>query len=114
MSGFFARRDEVLARNGYARTEKVDDSSCPALCEALHGQWDENTHCYSGPPYKLSLWMEGTLVKVCLGAGEGHPKWFWSFKGLDAGLEQIEAALNSGAGDWVEPKPTKLGLSRSS
>jgi len=107
MGSFFDRRDEVLARNGYARTQLVQDDHCPALCEALHGKWDANAGRYGGVAYKLSLWMEGTLVKVCLGAGEGHPKWFWSFKGLDAAMEQIEAALNSGAGDWVEPRSAK-------
>lgn len=107
MGTFFAQRDSILARNGYARTQRVADDHCPALCEALHGEWDEKAGRYTGPAYKLSLWMEGTLVKVCLGAGDAFPKWFWSFRGLDSGLEQIEAALNSGAGDWVDAKPSK-------
>jgi len=107
MSGFFDRRDAVLARNGFARTQRVEDAACPTLCEALHGRWDESTNRYSAVPYKLSVWMEGTLVKVCLGAGEGQPKWFWSFQGLEAGFESIEKALKDGKGDWVEAKVSK-------
>lgn len=107
MGGFFARRDSVLARNGFARTQQVCDESCPALCEALQGQWDTAAGRYTGPAYKLSLWMEGTLVKVCLGAGDAHPKWFWSFQGLDSGLETIEKALQEGKGDWVDVKVSK-------
>jgi len=107
MGMFFDRRDTVLARNGYARSQIVEDAACPALCEALQGQWDQSAGRYVGPAYKLSLWMEGTLVKVCLGAGDAHPKWFWSFQGLDSGLEVIEKALQEGKGDWVQAKPSK-------
>lgn len=107
MGTFFDRRDSVLARNGHARSVLVEDLHCPTLCEALQGRWDAEKGVYTGPAYKLNLWMEGTLVKVCLGAGDGHPKWFWSFSGLDSGLEQVERALLEGKGDWVEPKLVK-------
>lgn len=107
MGYFFSRRDNVLARNGFARSQLVSDSHCPALCEALHGEWSEEHKRYVGPAYKLTLWMEGTLVKVCLGAGDEHPKWFWSFESLDSGLERLEQALQEGKGDWVEPKAKK-------
>jgi hypothetical protein len=107
MEGFFARRDRALGLNNGRRGKPCSDPACPTLCEALQGRWDDAQGVWLGPAYKLSVWMEGTLVKVCLGAGDGFPKWFWSFTGLEAALEQVEQALLGGKGDWVEPKVSK-------
>lgn len=107
MPGFFERRDAALGLQNGRRGKPCTDPTCPTLCEALQGRWDDSSGVWIGPAYKMSIWMEGTLVKVCLGAGDGFPKWFWSCQGLDAFIEQVERALLEGKGDWVEPKPNK-------
>jgi len=88
-------------------TAALVDDFCPLLAEALSGCVCKDTRAVLEPPRKLILWAEGRLVKVCLGAGDEHDKWFWSFHGLEAGLEKVEDALAKGQGDWVDPRGRK-------
>jgi len=104
MNGFFSRRDEAMGQNGGSVQAPVTDDHCPLLSEALQGCWDTEHRCYLGPAYKLSIWLEGSYVKFCLGAGDNFPKFFSSFQGLEAGLEKVEECLRLGKGDWRAAK----------
>jgi hypothetical protein len=75
----------------------------PLLAEAMQGALVKDRPEESVLPHTLTLWLEGSYVKFVLSAGPNHPKFFGSFQGLDAGLEEVEKCLAEGRGDWKIP-----------
>jgi hypothetical protein len=105
------RTSKMGERNGSSSCP-FRDEYLPVLAEAFAGLVDPETKATLEPPRSLLFWTEGLMVKCCLGAGENWDKWFWSFQGLDAGLEKVEEALRSGKGDWVDPRGKRTRLTR--
>lgn len=103
MSRFHERLRSQQRVNGNGPVVAVDASGLPELFSALQGEYDEATKCWTTQPYTLTVWMEGPLVKFCLGAGQDRPKFFSSFAGLDEGFEKVETCLVEGRGDWKAP-----------
>jgi hypothetical protein len=102
--GFFDQRDAVIGSGVGTRTVRVTDAQCPTLAEAMAGPWDADRSLHVAPQYGLSLWMEGSVLKCCLRAGDSQPRWFATLGGFDCAIERIEEMLKSGKGEWRRPK----------
>ncbi len=85
----------------------LDCECCPVLAEALSGVWDQTKSAYTTKPFSMTVWCDNGMVKVCLGVDDKHPKWFWSCSTLEALMEQAEAALKAGKGNWWQPSERK-------
>lgn len=103
MGQFNDWKNSVSGRNGSGVVEPYTSESLPLLGEALSGVYNPSTKVWESQPHTLTIWLEGTLVKFCLSAGDSHPKFFSSFQGLDSGLEEVEKCLGEKRGDWKQP-----------
>lgn len=93
--------------NGDRTVEGLVDECCPLIADAMSGEWSAERGLYVRKPYSLTIWSEGGMVKLCLGADDKNPKWFWSCSTLEALMEQAEAALKAGKGNWWQPSERK-------
>jgi|SRR5215471_4085278 len=107
MASFFDRRDAAVGASNGKPQKPIVDNRFPMLREALDGKWDEEHGCFVGKPYKLTVWLEGRLVKLCLGAGDNFPKFYTSFEGLESLAERLEANLQSETGNWAKAKQSR-------
>lgn len=79
----------------------------PLLCEAMFPPPGKATGTYLSPRYSVTVFTEGCRLKAVVGAREA-PKKFWAtLDGPEAILEQIEALLVSGGGEWRDSKEEK-------
>jgi len=107
MSSIWDDRDEIIGGGTGAPGRKFEDEHCPALFDLMAGKWDPERKIHGGVRYRVKITAEGSLLKVNLWAHQNHPQWFWSFTGLEAGMEKINEALVKRSGDWRQPKPCK-------
>jgi len=107
MQDIWQLRNETIGGSTGAPGRRFTDDHCPSLFDLMAGQWDPERKIHLGVRYRLKITVEGSLVKVNLWAHQNAPQWFWSFTGLEAGMEKINEALEKGMGDWRNPKPVK-------
>lgn len=91
----------------WADTSGFNAGQFPHLADALVGVWDEEKKSWSRKPATISVWVDGSVVKICVGIDDKAPKWFWSCDSLEAYFEQAEAALAANKGNWWFPTERK-------
>jgi hypothetical protein len=83
----------TAARGGEAA---ADYSEYPLLSSAMAGVRRSDGKGWETPPMSLTIWLEGSLAKFCLGCKDGRVKVFGTFSGLDRGLAGVEASMKNG------------------
>lgn len=73
-----------------------DFDEYPLLSAAMGGVRREDGKGWVTPPMSLTIWLEGSLAKFCLGCKDGKVKVFGTFSGLQRGLAGVESAMKSG------------------
>jgi hypothetical protein len=104
MSKFYEWREAATGSNGAGHYEHHGCDSMPILSEAMCGVWDGASKTWKSRPHSLTLWLDGAYVKFVLSCGDAWPKFYGSFKGMDAAVESVEECLREGRGDWRQPK----------
>lgn len=76
--------------------ENVDYERFPLLGEALAGVPQSGGNGWDVPPHSLTIWLEGSIAKFCLGVQHNDTKTFGTFAELSDGLDGVEKALREG------------------
>lgn len=74
----------------------ADYTEFPLLSAAMAGVRRTDGKGWVTPPMSLTIWLEGSLAKFCLGAKDHRVKVFGTFSGLDRGLAGVENAMKAG------------------
>lgn len=85
----------------------ADFEGLPLLSELMNGVPTQDGRGWEMPPHTLTLWLEGSVVKFAIGAGELMPKCFGTFPALSEGLLGVETALDKDRCEWKDPKKPK-------
>lgn len=74
----------------------ADYDEYPLLSAAMAGVRDKDGKRWVTAPMSLTIWLEGSLAKFCLGNKDGKVKVFGTFSGLQRGLAGVEGAMKNG------------------
>ena len=104
MSSFFEVRDAAIGKNNGVDREPILEECCRLVSEAMQGRFDTDKRKRLGPFYSVTAFYEAGQLKVVLGAGDQHDKFWTTVSCLETLFQELNANLQSGTGNWAKPK----------
>jgi len=98
---------EIVAANATPKVQELPETwqeQFPLLLEAFYPAPGKASGTFVTPKYSVTVFSEGRALKAVVGAREAKRKFWLTLDGPEAVLEQIEAALKAGQGEWRDSK----------
>lgn len=102
--GLFFDRLNAAASPTKESLPEVWHDQFPILADAMFPVPGKASGTYLTPRFSVTLFTEGCRLKAVVGAKEGPRKFWATLDGPEAVLEQVEALLKSGNGEWRDSK----------
>ncbi len=107
MSSILDQRKRAVTNGKLEALPGGDYDEAPNVSILLAGKPSADGKGWESPPHRLTLWLEGSLLKFVFTSEDDQPKLYGSTSGLSHGLAGIETAITTGMSEWKKPRPRK-------
>jgi len=107
MADVLSARNAAKVQSGVRGGAAGDYDELPTLSQLMCGVPTKDGKDWEVPPHSLTVFVEGSLVKCVIGAGDSEPKYFGTISSLASGFHGVEKSLTTGNGEWKPPKASK-------